>query len=203
VAGGLVLVVALVGVAVNLVATWVLARANRQSLNVEGSFQHILTDLYAFVATAIAGAIILWTGFARADAIASLIVAALMFRAAYGLLRDSGRVFLEAAPKGLDPEQIGRVLAAQPGVAEVHDLHVWEVSSGFPALTAHVLVTGGRDCHADRRHLTELLAERFGIAHTTLQLDHAHSDAPLRIQPAGAVGVHRDDGPRSRSSHGT
>ena len=101
--GGVVLIVAIVGVAVNLVATSVLAGANRESLNVEGAFQHILTDLAAFVATAIAGAVILLTGFERADGIAALFVAALMLRAAYYLLRESGRVFLEAAPRGLDP----------------------------------------------------------------------------------------------------
>src|SRR5882757_274163 len=133
VGGTLVLIVALVGIVVNLLATWTLAKANRESLNVEGSFQHLLTDLYAFAATAVAGAVIIWTGFARADAIASLLVAALMLRAAYGLLRASGRVFLEAAPAGLDPDEIGRLLVSQPGVREVHDLHVWEISSGFPA----------------------------------------------------------------------
>ena len=132
VGGTLVLIVALVGIVVNLVATWTLAQANRESLNIEGSFQHLLTDLYAFIATAIAGAVIIWTGFARADAIASLLVAALMLRAAYGLLHASGRVFLEAAPAGLDPDEIGRLLASQPKVREVHDLHVWEISSGFP-----------------------------------------------------------------------
>jgi cobalt-zinc-cadmium efflux system protein len=179
--GGLVLVVALVGVVFNLAATWVLARANRSSLNVEGSFQHIVTDLYAFIATAIAGAVVLWTGWLRADALASLLVAALMLRAAIGLLRDSGRIFLEAAPSGLDPDEIGRTLAAQSCVAEVHDLHVWEISSGFPALTAHVLVSPDCDCHATRRRLADLLAERFGIGHTTLQVDHATQPQTLQI----------------------
>ena len=177
--GGLVLVVALVGVVVNLAATWTLARANRRSLNVEGAFQHILTDLYAFIATAIAGAVVLWTGWARADALASLLVAALMLRAAYGLLRDSGRIFLEAAPSDLDPDAIGRALVAESCVAEVHDLHVWEISSGFPALTAHVLVSPDCDCHATRRRLSDLLDQRFGIGHTTLQVDHA--PPPLQI----------------------
>jgi cobalt-zinc-cadmium efflux system protein len=179
--GGLVLVVALIGVVVNLAATWVLARANRRSLNVEGSFQHILTDLYAFVATAIAGAIVLWTGWLRADAIASLFVAALMLRAAYGLLRDSGRIFLEASPNDLDPDEIGRTLVAQSCVAEVHDLHVWEISSGFPALTAHVLVSPDCDCHATRRRLADVLQEQFGIGHTTLQVDHAQPPQALQI----------------------
>jgi cobalt-zinc-cadmium efflux system protein len=182
VGGMAVLVVALVGIAVNLAATWTLARANRQSLNVEGAFQHILTDLAAFIGTAIAGAIILVTGWHRADGIASLVIAALMLRAAYGLLRDSGRVFLEAAPAGLDPDTIGRTLAGRRGVVEVHDLHVWEVTSGFPALSAHVLVGDATDCHATRRRLEGLLAERFKIEHTTLQVDHEGGDL-LEIEP--------------------
>jgi len=170
--GALVLVVALAGVVVNLVATAILARANRQSLNVEGSFQHLLTDLYAFVGTAIAAAVILLTGFDRADAIASLLVASLMLRSAIGLLRDSGRIFLEASPKSLDPDRIGRLMAEQPGVVEVHDLHVWEVTSEFPALSAHVTVAQNADCHRTRLELAELIERRFGIHHTTLQVEH-------------------------------
>jgi cobalt-zinc-cadmium efflux system protein len=167
-----VLVVAIAGIAVNLVATWLLARANRRSLNVEGAYQHILTDLIAFIATAIAGAVILATGFARADGIAALLVAAIMLRAAYGLLRESGRVFLEASPRGVDPGEVGRRMAALPGVTEVHDLHVWEVTSGFPALSAHVLVGADNDCHNARRALERMLHDEFGIDHTTLQVDH-------------------------------
>ena len=170
--GAPVLVVALAGVAVNLAATAILARANRQSLNVEGAFQHILTDLVAFVATAVAGLIILLTGFTRADGIAALLVAALMLWSAAKLLTASGRVFLEAAPRGTDPQEIGRTMVAVGGVREVHDLHVWEVTSGFPALSAHVLVGTDDDCHAVRRDLETLLRERFGIDHTTLQVEH-------------------------------
>jgi cobalt-zinc-cadmium efflux system protein len=174
--GALVLIVALVGVAVNLAATWVLSKADRRSLNVEGAFQHVLTDLAAFVATAVAGAIILVTDFTRADGIAALLVAAIMLRAAYRLLRDSGRVFLEAAPRGLDPQAIGRRMAAESGVAEVHDLHIWEVTSGFPALSAHVLVGLETDCHAARRALERMLHDEFEIDHTTLQVDHEGAD---------------------------
>lgn len=170
--GALVLVVALAGVVVNLAATAVLARANRQSLNVEGSFQHLLTDLYAFIGTAIAAAVILLTGFDQADAIASLLVAALMLRSAIGLLRESGRVFLEASPKGIDPDRIGRLMAAQPGVVEVHDLHVWEVTSEFPALSAHVTVKADADCHRTRLELADLIEHEFAIHHTTLQVEH-------------------------------
>jgi cobalt-zinc-cadmium efflux system protein len=174
--GPALLIVALIGIVVNLVATWTLARANRQSLNVEGAFQHILTDLAAFIATAIAGAVILATGFLRADGIAALIVAGIMLRAAFLLLRDSGRVFLEAAPKGTDPEAIGRAMLTVPGVTEVHDLHVWEVTSNFPALSAHVLVGRETDCHGARRDLEALLLKRFDVDHTTLQVDHEGGD---------------------------
>ncbi|MBN9621793.1 MAG: cation transporter [Actinobacteria bacterium] len=178
------LVVALVGVVVNLVATWTLARANRQSLNIEGAYQHILTDLAAFVATAIAGVVILLTGFTRADGVAALIIAVIMFRAAYGLLRDSGRILLEAAPAGLDPEQVGEAMAAVSGVVQVHDLHLWEVSSGFPSLAAHVLVGEEDDCHARRREVAAMLHERFGVDHVTLQMDHAQT-RPLQVEPCG------------------
>ena len=181
--GGLILAIALVGVLINLAATWTLASADRRSINIEGSFQHILTDLYAFIGTAIAAVVILTTGFERADPLASLLVAGLMLRSAYVLLRASARVFLEAAPEGFDVDAIGHALISRPGVVEVHDLHVWEVGSGFPALSAHVLVRRDADCHAARLDLAALLGERFAIEHTTLQVDHEASEL-LEIQPA-------------------
>jgi cobalt-zinc-cadmium efflux system protein len=180
--GGIVLVVALAGIVVNLAATVVLAGAERRSLNVEGAFQHVLTDLFAFVATAVAGAVVLLTDFTEADGIAALAVAALMLRSGYGLLRDSGRVLLEAAPRDLDPDEIGTVLAAQNHVVEVHDLHVWEVTSGFPAISAHVTVRAGCDTQAHRRRLADLLRERFGVTHSTLQVETRH-EGPLTIEP--------------------
>jgi cobalt-zinc-cadmium efflux system protein len=179
--GRTMLVVALAGIAVNLVATRQLAGADRSSMNIEGSFQHLLTDLAAFVITAVAGVVILATGFERADGIASLVIAAIMLYAAYGLLRDSGRVLLEAAPEGMDAAGIGRALAAHPRVTSVHDLHVWQIGSGFPALSAHVLVSPGDDCHAVRRELEELLESEFGITHTTLQVEHETAGRLLRI----------------------
>jgi cobalt-zinc-cadmium efflux system protein len=174
--GGIVLVVALFGVVVNVVAVAVLHGANRRSLNVEGAFQHVLTDLVAFIATAVAGLVILLTGFDRADGLASLFVAFVMLRAAWFLLRDSGRIFLEAAPRGIDVEDVGAAMIGVAGVSEVHDLHVWEVTSGFPALSAHVLVGASDDCHRARLQLEEVLHERFGIDHTTLQVDHEGGD---------------------------
>jgi cobalt-zinc-cadmium efflux system protein len=177
-----VLIVALVGILVNLAAVHTMSKANRSSLNIEGSFQHILVDLYGFIATAIAASVILLTGFERADPLVSLLIAALMIRSGYALVKASGRVFLEAAPEGLDPNAIGEALVAQPGVVEVHDLHVWEVSSGFPALSAHVLVGADSDCHAARRAMESMLRARFGIDHTTLQVDHSAGDRSDIVQ---------------------
>ena len=173
VAGALVTIVAGVGVAFNVAAAWVIARANRQSLNVEGSFQHIITDLYAFIGTFLAGIVILFTGFDRADAIASLFVAALMIRSGFGLQRSCIRVLLESAPLDTVPTEVGQAMAQAAHVSEVHDLHVWELAPGRPILTAHVLVAPKVDCHAVRRDLACMLQERFRIAHTTLQVDHA------------------------------
>jgi cobalt-zinc-cadmium efflux system protein len=194
--GWAVLGVALAGIGVNLVATWLLAKANRENMAVEGSFQHIITDLYAFIGTAAAGIVIVTTGFLRADAIASLVVAALMLRAAYGLLKDSGRVLLEMTPEGMSADEIGRALASHPQVAEVHDLHVWEIATGFPSLSAHVLVPPGDDCHGVRRELEGMIDERFGISHTTLQVDHVGQNRLVEIGSMGE-GIH----PESEHQH--
>jgi cobalt-zinc-cadmium efflux system protein len=173
VSGRLVTVVAAIGIVVNIIAAWVLAKANRESLNVEGSFQHILTDLYAFIGTFIAGVVIIMTGFDRADAIASIAVAALMIRSGYMLQRKSIRVLLESAPEATTVSEVGWAMARTPQVSQVHDLHLWELTPGTPILTAHVLVAKDADCHAIRRSLEQLLREKFRIAHTTLQVDHA------------------------------
>jgi cobalt-zinc-cadmium efflux system protein len=215
VGGGLMLTVALVGVAVNVAASLLLARANastdRRSLNMEGAVAHVLTDLYAFAATAVAAVIILAAGFSRADPIATLVVVALMLRAGSGLIRESGRIFLEAAPADIDPGALGAAMVARPHVAEVHDLHVWAITTGMPAASAHVLVEPRQDCHAVRADLEALLARDFGISHLTLQVDHCPDPAltPVphdqgadsdrdRDQPDGA---HSDPGHDSHGPH--
>ncbi|MEW9531073.1 cation diffusion facilitator family transporter [Microbispora sp. NPDC049125] len=174
--GRYMLVTGLAGIAVNLAASRLLAKADRSGLNVEGAFQHIVNDLYAFIATTAAGLVILLTGWARADAVAALVVAALMLKAGAGLVRASGRVFMEAAPVGVDPADIGRKAVALRDVAEVHDLHVWEVTSGYAALSAHVMVTPAADCHAVRQAVETLVHDKYGIEHTTLQVDHAPAE---------------------------
>jgi cobalt-zinc-cadmium efflux system protein len=171
--------VAAVGIAVNVAATWQLARAQRRSLNIRGSYQHLLTDLYAFIGTGLAAAVILLTGFDRADPIASLLVAGLMVRTGVQLVRDAGRVLLEAAPAGVDVRAMVDALFEDPRVVNVHEFHVWEITSDLPALSAHVLVRPGEDCHDVRRELEHRLSEQFGIEHTTLQVDHVSSQAQL------------------------
>ena len=175
--GGAVLGVALAGVAVNLAATWVLAKANRSSLNIEGSFQHILTDLYAFIGTAIAGVVIMTTGFNRADGIASLVVVALMLVAAWGLVHRSGRILLQGTPDDLDLAAVRTHLLQLERIISVHDLHAWSVSSGLPSLSAHVVV--GDECFRDG-HAPELLdkiqdclAGHFDVEHSTFQFEPA------------------------------
>lgn len=175
--GGIMLVVALVGIVVNLAATMLLSRASRDSINVRGAFVHVLNDLAAFVGTAVAGGLVLATGWDRFDPIASLFVVALIGWSSWGLLRDSTRIFLESAPADIDPDEVGRAIVAEPDVVETHDLHVWTVTSGFPALSAHVLVKPGADCHAIRRSLERMLVDRFGLDHTTLQVDHVQSSS--------------------------
>jgi cobalt-zinc-cadmium efflux system protein len=174
--GALVTFTALAGIAVNAAAALLISRANRTSLNVEGAFQHILNDAWAFVATAAAGIVVMVFGFDRADALASLVVAALMAKAGYGLVRESWKIFLEAAPEGVDPVALGARLRELDDVVQVHDLHVWAITSGFPALSAHVLVAPGRDCHAVRVELEELVRREYSIEHTTLQVDHAPAE---------------------------
>ncbi len=204
--GGTVLAVALAGVVVNVAATLLIARAGAarhdagrpRNLNLAGAFQHVVTDLYAFIATAVAGVVIILTGFDRADAIATLVVVVLMLHAGYGLIRDSGRIFLEAAPAGLSPAAVGAAMAARPLVCEVHDLHIWEITAGLPAASAHVLVAPGADCHAVRADLEAFLSGEYGITHATLQVDHA---APPDGSAAKITGI-RDTEPHCDDAHG-
>jgi cobalt-zinc-cadmium efflux system protein len=180
--GAIVVAVGVVGALVNVGAFWALSRSERRSLNVEGARAHVLADLYGSVAAIAAGAVIALGGPAQVDALAALTVAALMLRSGWSLLHASTRVLLEAAPPGIDPQEVGQTLAAQAGIVEVHDLHVWEVTSGFPALAAHVIVAPGDDCHGRRRELQALLRERFGIEHTTLQVDHVSWQGLVKIE---------------------
>jgi len=178
----LVLPVALAGVVMNLVVVALLARAQRQSLNVRGAYLHVATDAAAFLGTALAAGLIILTGWNRLDSAASLFVAALALWAGWALLRESGRIFLEGAPESTPPPDVGNAIVGHDGVVEAHDLHIWTVTSGFPALSAHVLVRPGADCHRIRLELEAMLEERFGIDHTTLQVEHIGAERGLSIE---------------------
>jgi cobalt-zinc-cadmium efflux system protein len=177
--GGWMLVVALSGLAVNVAAGWILYRSRGTSLNVEAALRHVLADLLGSIGVAAAAVAIVLGGWAEADPVASIAVGILVLASSWTILRDSTTILLESAPRGLDTRAVGARLAASPGVVEVHDLHVWTITSGFPALSAHVLVGRGEDCHGRRRELEHLLAEEFGIEHTTLQVDHVGGEGEL------------------------
>ena len=170
--GSWMLAIATVGIAVNVGAAAILNRA-RGGLNVEAAFRHVLADLLGSLGVVAAAVVVLATGRLEADPIAGMLIALLVLASSWTILRDSTRILLEAAPSGIDTRAVGERLARAPGVVEVHDLHIWTITSGFPALSAHVLVGRGEDCHGRRRKLETLLRSEFGIEHTTLQVDHA------------------------------
>lgn len=176
--GGLPLVVvAAVGLGVNLAATVVLAGADRRSLNIAGAFAHVATDAAAFAATIVAGVVVLATGARRADPIAALFVVVLMARAAWSLLRDSGHVLLEGAPATVDLAELRTHLLETDNVVAVHDLHVWTSGSRLPSVSAHVVVSDA--CFADGRAprlldaLQDCLVGHFDVEHSTFQLEPA------------------------------
>jgi cobalt-zinc-cadmium efflux system protein len=184
--GGWVLAVGMIGLGVNLAAASILHRRGSESLNVQGALRHVFADVLGSVGVIAAGAIVLATGWNRADPLIALAIGGLVLASSWTLLRDSVGILLESTPRDLDAEEIGRAMVAVPDVREVHDLHVWTITSGFPSLSAHVLVSEGADCHAKRRELDQVLAERFGLKHTTLQVEHAEG-GPRSVELGTAV----------------
>ena len=188
--GGVTLVIGLAGLAVNIAGATILWRSGGQSLNVRAALYHVVGDLLGSLGVVLAAVLVLTAGWERADPVIAIAIGVLVLASSWRILRESIGVLLEGAPAGIDPDEVGRSMAALPGVHEVHDLHVWTITSGFPALSAHVLVGAGEDCHARRRELADMLGDRFGITHTTLQVEH--SSAQGRLVPLS---------PRSDRSH--
>ncbi|MGZ8688666.1 MAG: cation diffusion facilitator family transporter, partial [Gaiellaceae bacterium] len=186
--GGWMLAVAVGGLAVNVGAFTILARSGRESLNVEAALRHVLADVLGSIGVVVASVAILTTGWDLADPIVSAAIALLILASAWGVLRDSGHILLEGAPLDLATGEVEQVILGVQGVESVHDLHVWTITSGFDALSAHVLVGRDEDCQALRRAVEQALATSFGIRHTTLQVDHA---------AAGLVQIGRPGRPES------
>jgi cobalt-zinc-cadmium efflux system protein len=182
--GGWVLAVGVVGLALNLGAASVLHRRGSESLNVQGALRHVLADALGSVGVIVSGAVVLLTGWSYADPLVALGIAGLVLASSWTILRDSIGILLESTPRGLDAEEIGRAMVEVDGVREVHDLHVWEITSGFASLSAHVLVSPDADCHGKRRELERVLEERFDLTHTTLQVDHAGNGETIHLGTA-------------------
>jgi len=181
--GGWLIVVASVGLLVNAIGAAVVFRRGGEDINLRAAYIHLVGDALGSIAVIATGIVIVTTGWRYADPIMGVLIGIYLIISSWGVLKESVLVLLESTPRGLDAEVIGRALASQPGVVEVHDLHVWEITSGFPCLSAHVLVREGDDCHGTRRASETMLRERFSITHTTLQVDHDHVDALLTISP--------------------
>jgi cobalt-zinc-cadmium efflux system protein len=180
--GGWMLAIAAVGLGVNLAAAWIL-RDHGGNLNLQAAFRHVIADTLGSVGTVAAAIVILTTGWRYADPLVGAAIGLLILLSSWTILRDSIRILLEVTPAGIDASEVGRRMAAAEGVVEVHDLHIWTITSGFVALSAHVLVRGGDDCHARRRELESMLAREFGLEHTTLQVDHVGEHTGLQITP--------------------
>jgi cobalt-zinc-cadmium efflux system protein len=172
VTGGWVLAAGAAGLGVNVAAARVLHGAG-SGLNVRAAMLHVLADLASSAGVVVAGLVLLATGWPYADPIAGLLIGTLVLLSTVGVLRETVGVLLEGAPEGIDAREVGAAITAADGVVGVHDLHLWTITSGFPALSAHVLVAADADCHAIRRDLEVLLRERFQLTHTTLQVEHA------------------------------
>jgi cobalt-zinc-cadmium efflux system protein len=179
---GWVAVVAIAGLVVNLAAAAILHRAGHDTLNMQAALRHVLADAIGSAGVLLSALVILVTGWSYADPIAGIAIAFLILASSWSVLRDSVHILLEGAPRGMDTRSLAQRMTAVPGVVEVHDLHVWTITSGFPALAAHVLVERGDDCHARRRELEEMLLSEYGIEHTTLQVDHVAGPSLVSIQ---------------------
>jgi cobalt-zinc-cadmium efflux system protein len=182
--GGWMLAIAATGLVVNTVSALILARSEHDSLNVRAAFRHVLADLLGSAGVIVAAVVILLTGWTTVDPLVSVAIALLILGSAWGVLRDSTAILMEQAPSGVDADAVAQAITDVPGVTSVHDLHVWTITSGFDALSAHVLVGRGEDCHGLRREIERVLEARFEITHTTLQVDHDASDALIELRPA-------------------
>jgi cobalt-zinc-cadmium efflux system protein len=185
--GGTVIVVALAGVVVNGVTAWMFMQGGRKDLNLRGVYLHMAADAVVSLAVAIAGVVVLFTGWAWLDPALTLAVSAFILWSSWDLLRQSLRLALQAVPAGIETASVRELLAALPGVAEVHDLHIWAMSTSENALTAHLVMPGGHPGDDFLRQACAGLEERFGIHHATLQIEVANTGAACALAPDHVV----------------
>ena len=187
--GGIMLAVAVLGLLVNVTGAVILSRSSGESLNVEGALRHVIADVLGSIGAIIAAVVIILTGWRYADPLVSALIGLLVLASSWSILRDSVTILLEATPRGIDAEEVGGKMVAVEGVREVHDLHIWTITSGFPALAAHVLVDRDANCHDKRREIEDILQHDYSIEHTTLQVDHVDDHHAtlhaLRFRPQG------------------
>jgi len=172
------------GLAGNVAATLILARGQREDINLEGVLRHSLADALGSVGVLVAGGFVLLGGSPVVDPIVSLLIAGLILVSSWRLIKEPVDVLMEAAPPGLDVEAVGEAICAEDQVRSVHDLHVWTVTAGFGAISAHVVVARGADRDLALRGLEVMLGERFGIEHTTLQMEEEAEGGLLRVENA-------------------
>lgn len=191
VASGPMLAIAAAGLAANLASAGILVHGGAgTSLNVRGALLHVASDAVGSVGAMAAALVILLTGWSEADALASLLIAGLILIGSWQLVREAVNILLEGVPSSVDLSKLQRAMSGVPGVAGVHDVHVWTVTSGFIAMSAHAELDGSRDAHAVLDDLTRLLAERFHISHTTIQpepADHTAVCCTLVHEPSGPI----------------
>jgi cobalt-zinc-cadmium efflux system protein len=185
--------VAILGLAGNLLASTLLLRAQGESLNVRAALAHVLADAAAAIGTIAAGLIILATRWAQADPIVSVGVACLLVAGSWPLLREAVRILMEGTPPGLSLSDVHRAIAGTPGVCEVHDLHIWSLTSGIAAVSGHVRVDPGADPQAVLTNLGGMLRQRFGLSHVTLQVETAEFLDPWHPRCAPGVDPHGPD----------
>jgi cobalt-zinc-cadmium efflux system protein len=191
VSGGGVLAVGLVGVVANGIPVVVMLRASTgEDLNLRGALIHAATDVLGSAGAAAAGLVVLTTGWRSADPLIGAAIGVVVLVSSLGLIRESLRILMEVAPGDCDPSEIGQTMADHPGVREVHDLHIWTITSGFPALSAHVIAEPGADHDRILHELEALVRQRFQIRHTTLQIDRDHSEL-VQLRPRAEGGIRR------------
>jgi cobalt-zinc-cadmium efflux system protein len=191
VAGGGVLAIGLVGIAANGIPVIVMLRASTgDDLNLRGALIHAATDVLGSAGAALSGLVVLTTGWKSADAVIGALIGLVVLVSSWGLIRESLRILMEVAPGDCDPGEIGQAMADHPGVKEVHDLHIWTITSGFPALSAHVIAEPGADHDRILHELEALVRQRFQIEHTTFQIDRDHSEL-VQLRPRTEGGVRR------------